>query len=47
MSDVTIGSGHGLVSSGNKPLPGPMLTQIYATIEYMVLLSHNELLVLV
>ena len=26
---VNIGSGNGLVSSGNKPLPEPMLTQIY------------------
>ena len=23
------GSGNGLVSSGNKPLPGPMVIQIY------------------
>ena len=27
--DVNIGSGNGLVPSGNKPLPEPMLTQIY------------------
>ena len=26
---VNIGSGNGLVPSGNKPLPEPMLTQIY------------------
>ena len=26
--DFVIGSGNGLVSSGNKPLPEPMLTQI-------------------
>ena len=26
---VNIGSGNGLVPSGNKPLPDPMLTQIY------------------
>ena len=26
---VNIGSGNGLVLSGNKPLPEPMLTQIY------------------
>ena len=26
---VNIGSGDGLVPSGNKPLPEPMLTQIY------------------
>ena len=29
---VNIGSGNGLVPSGNKPLPPPMLTQIYVTI---------------
>ena len=29
---VNIGSGNGLVPSGNKPLPEPMLTQIYVTI---------------
>ena len=29
---VNIGSGNGLVPSGNKPLPGPMLTQIYIAI---------------
>ena len=27
--DVNIGSGNGLVPWGNKPLPEPMLTQIY------------------
>ena len=27
-----IGSGNGLVPSGNKPLPETMLTQIYVTI---------------
>ena len=27
--EVNIGSGNGLVPSGNKPLPKPMLTQIY------------------
>ena len=27
-----IGSGNGLVPSGNKPLPEPMLTQIYVAI---------------
>ena len=27
--DVNIGSGNGLLPSGNKPLPEPMLTQIY------------------
>ena len=29
---VIIGSGNGLVSSGNKPLPEPKLTQIYVAI---------------
>ena len=29
---VNIGSGNGLVPSGNKPLPELMLTQIHATI---------------
>ena len=29
---VSVGSGNGLVPSGNKPLPEPMLTQIYVTI---------------
>ena len=29
---VNIGSGNGLVLSGNKPLPEPMLTQIYVAI---------------
>ena len=27
--DVNIGSGNGLVPSGNEPLPEPMLTQIH------------------
>ena len=27
---VNVGSGNGLVPSGNKPLPEPVLTQIYA-----------------
>ena len=30
--DVNIGSGNGLVLSGNKPLPKPMLIQIYYAI---------------
>ena len=34
---VNLGSGNGLVPSGNKPLPEPMLTQITVTI------GHNEL----
>ena len=29
---VNIGSGNGLVPSGNKPLPEPMLNQIYVAI---------------
>ena len=28
------GSGNGLVPSGNKPLPEPMLTQIYDAIKH-------------
>ena len=30
--DVNIGSGNGMVPSDNKPLPEPMLTQIYVAI---------------
>ena len=37
---VSIGSGNGLVPSGNKPLPEPMLTQIC---HHMASLGHNEL----
>ena len=37
---VNIGSGNGLVPSGNKPLPGPMLTQIC---RHMASIDHNEL----
>ena len=33
--EVDIGSGNGLVLSGSKPLPEPMLTQIY-------MVSYNE-----
>ena len=29
---VNTGSGNGLVPSGNKPLPGPVLTKIFDTI---------------
>ena len=29
---VNIGSGNGLVPSGNKPLPEPMLTKVYVAI---------------
>ena len=39
---VNIGSGNGLVPSGNKPLPKPMLTQI--SWRHMVSLGHNELI---
>ena len=35
--EVNIGSGNGLVPSGNKPLPEPMLTQIYVTLDLNVL----------
>ena len=37
---VNIGSGNGLVPSGSKPLPEPMLTHIC---RHMVSLGHNEL----
>ena len=37
---VNIGSGNGLVTSGNKPLLEPMLTQIRC---HMTSLGHNEL----
>ena len=30
--EVNIGSGDGLVLSGDKPLPEPMLTQFFVTI---------------
>ena len=29
---INLGSGYGLVLSGTKPLPEPMLTQIYVVI---------------
>ena len=32
MDDDNIASGNGLVQSGKKPLPEPMLTQIYVAI---------------
>ena len=38
---VNIGSGNGLVPSGNKPLPEPMLTQNCC---HMASLGHNELM---
>ena len=38
---VSIGSGNGLVPSGNKPLPEPMLTQIC---RHMASLGLNELI---
>ena len=38
---VNIGSGNGLVPSGNKPLPEPMLTKIF--VDHMVSLGPNEL----
>ena len=37
---VIIGSGNGLVPSGNKPILDPMLTHIY---RHMALPGHNEL----
>ena len=36
---VNIGSGNGLVLSGNKPLPEPILTQISVAIQW----GQNEL----
>ena len=38
---VNIGSGNGLVPSGNKPLPEPVLIQI--SCRHMVSIGHNEL----
>ena len=32
LTNENIGSGDGLVSSGNKPLPAPMVIQIYVAI---------------
>ena len=40
IDDVNIVSGNGLVPSGNKPLPEPMLTQFYVS---LASLGHNEL----
>ena len=40
VSQVNIGSGNGLVPSGNKPLPEPKLMQIC---HHMMSLGHNEL----
>ena len=40
---VNIGSGNGLVLSGNKLLPEPIFTEIY--VGTMVSLGHNELIV--
>ena len=37
---IDIGSGNGLLPSGNKPLSEPMLTEIYV---YIASLGHNEL----
>ena len=39
---VNIGSGNGLVPSGSKPLPEPMLTQISS--HHMELLGHKKLI---
>ena len=40
---VNIVSGNGLVPSGNKPLPVPMLTQIYVAIScYLATMSSNQ-----
>ena len=37
MPQVDIGSGNGLVPRGKKPLPEPMLTEIYVAVT-----KHNE-----
>ena len=39
---VTIGSGNGLMPSGNKPLPEPVLTQIC---DHIASLGQNELII--
>ena len=36
---VNVGSGNGLVPSGNKPLPEPMLTKIHVTWHNQALMS--------
>ena len=41
VEQVSIGSGNGLVLLGNRPLPEPMLTQLYG--HHMASLCHNEL----
>ena len=39
---VNIGSNNGMVQSGNRPLPEPMLTQIYVPIwRYLALLCQH------
>ena len=49
-SRVNIGSGNGLLSSGTKPLPEPMLTQIHVAIWHhkarMTRQIENQLLTL-
>ena len=40
---VNIGSGNGLVPSGNKPLPEPMLAQIIP--DHTASLGHNEFII--
>ena len=40
---VNIGSGNGLVPSGTKPLPEPMLTQIYVAMRrHQAMLNHRS-----
>ena len=39
-----IGSGNGLVPSGNKPLHEPMLAKFYVTICHMASQGHNGLI---
>ena len=42
MTNLNMGSGMGLVTLGNKPLPGPMLTQILAIVwRHKATMSEN------
>ena len=52
--EINIGSGYGLVLSGNNPLPEPMLTQMYiailrqsATTGWIAACIHNIMNILV
>ena len=41
---INIGSGNGLVLDGTKPLPGPMLNNIYGTIDHKELILFNAVI---